>query len=615
MQQSNITTTEGEEEDAFQVPTTRRLSFTTTTPFNSNSNSNSHSTTTTTPTIEDTTIAQQEEEEASWKEPEIGFENIQLNEDQQSQAPPLPPPPSSIRRGSNVSITTPTTGTPTSTTSRDDTSTELAPSSLPSPTTSSLAPPLPPPTTTSTTTSPPPSSEQPEPEGGGSISSRMSLPPDPSKIEQSSPTKKSSSNSSAPSVMQKIISMTRQRDLPPKNKEEEEKHLKQLEQMLAASKEIEKKRKIEKEEKLKLKNQFLQNSFQTWETLILPNWRIVLHDTSQGKQLKDLWWKGTMPVRFRGRLYSLCIGNSLAISKNHFSNCLERAKKGLEQGNSEKLIKFKLDAEEEMENVLKGLKLFQKKGGVMHQDLLDLLLAWSVHDQDRGVLDYPQGLAYPASLLLVNQPAPEAFISLLNLISKSFLSSFYSPPGNSMESLNSYERVFDTLLADSMPKIYSNFSSQLFRPSIYLLPWLSSLFLKFLPLDLTTRLFDIFLLEGDSFVFRICLVLLKILEPRLFNPDLKELELVFKGKDQGAVAIVKREKGLLSTPGTMTTTTTTTTTTREAEEEEEGENGVEVEEVYTEMGCTEERVFEELENLEWKEETWERLVERELPDA
>ena len=81
--------------------------------------------------------------------------------------------------------------------------------------------------------------------------------------------------------------------------------------------------------------------------------------------------------------------------------------------------------------------------------------------------------------------------------------------------------------------------------------------MRYLPLDLSTRLFDVFLLEGDSFLFRIALVLLQILEPRLFNPVLSELDAVFKGEDRGAVLLVRREKG------------------REE---------VSIEEVYTEMG-------------------------------
>lgn len=133
-----------------------------------------------------------------------------------------------------------------------------------------------------------------------------------------------------------------------------------------------------------------------------------------------------------------------------------------------------------------------------------------------------------------------------------------------------------------------DFSKQVVRPSLYLDRWLTTTFVRYLPLDLSTRLFDLFLLEGDSFLFRIALVLLQILEPRLFNPVLSELDAVFKGEDRGAVLLVRREKG------------------REE---------VSIEEVYAEMGCGEDEVVRRLERLEWKEETWDRLVTRELPEA
>ena len=37
------------------------------------------------------------------------------------------------------------------------------------------------------------------------------------------------------------------------------------------------------------------------------------------------------------------------------------------------------------------------------------------------------------------------------------------------------------------------------------------------------RLWDVILLEGDSFLFRTALAVLAVLEPRLFFPDRKEL--------------------------------------------------------------------------------------------
>ncbi|GAA6031805.1 hypothetical protein JCM8097_001999 [Rhodosporidiobolus ruineniae] len=396
------------------------------------------------------------------------------------------------------------------------------------------------------------------------------------------------------SAMQKIISFTRQRDLPPKSKEEEEKHLKQLAEMRAASKEAEKRRRSETEARAAARSASLAAAFPAWESSILPNWRVVLHDDSQGRALRRLWWDGTMPVRYRGRLWALAIGNALAIPKTAFLQAHMAAKKALDDGRIDDATLAAL--EEDVARTLPALKLFQKSG-VMNEDLVDVLLAWTVYEKERP--RYARGLAYSAALLLVNMPPSEAFVSLVNLVQKSFLKSFYSDVHDEEDA---YYRVFDTLLADYMPKVYANFSAQVVRPSLYLRPWLSELFVGFLPLDSSTRLFDVFLLEGDSFMFRVALVLLQILEPRLFNPNLDDLAAVFAGTDRGAVAVVRREKGLLTPDGGSV-------------EEKDGGVRVEVEDVYVEMGCEEERIFALLQQMDWKEETFARLIERELPEA
>ncbi|BGP06788.1 hypothetical protein JCM10049v2_002612 [Rhodotorula toruloides] len=394
-------------------------------------------------------------------------------------------------------------------------------------------------------------------------------------------------------VMQKVVSMTRQRTLPPKSKEEEEKHLEQLAEMFAASREVEKRRRSEAEARSALRATALATAFPVWEKSILPNWRVVLHDDAQGRRLRDLWWDGTMPVRWRGRLWAMCIGNGLAVGKNELSKASERVRALREAGKFEEVERA---AKEDVERVLPALKLFQQ-GRVMHEDLMEVLLAWSVYE--KVTPRYAPGLAFPAALLILNMSPAEAFVCLVNLVQKSFLRSFYSADPDEVEA---YYRVFDTLLADYMPRVYANFSAQVVRPSLYLFPWLSTLYTAFLPLDLATRIFDVFLLEGDSFVFRVAIVLLEILEPRLFNPNLDELSAVFEGTDKGAVGVVRREKGLLTADGGSI-------------EERDGGIRVEVEDVYSEMGATEERVFELLRQLDWKEETFARLVERELPEV
>lgn len=162
-------------------------------------------------------------------------------------------------------------------------------------------------------------------------------------------------------------------------------------------------------------------------------------------------------------------------------------------------------------------------------------------------------------------------------------------------------------------KVYHNFTSNSIRPSLYLHPWLTTVFVHFLPLDAATRIFDIFVLEGDSFLFRASLAVLCAMEARLFNPDRRELEELFRAEDKGAVAVVRRDK--------------------------RDDPNVWPEEVYTQCGATEDAIFEALDKIQWKvrravfpfdpqlvcgyqsdsalllcqESSWERILQRELP--
>lgn len=152
--------------------------------------------------------------------------------------------------------------------------------------------------------------------------------------------------------------------------------------------------------------------------------------------------------------------------------------------------------------------------------------------------------------------------------------------------VEAYYRIFDTLLADSMPKIYFNFKQHQISPAAYLPDWLVPLFLDHLPFEACARLWDVILLEGDSFLFRAALAMLGVLEPRLFFPGRDELLQLLKGQDKAAMEVAKREGRPL--------------------------NGGKYE-IY---GIDEETLWERIDSMEdwWRESTWKRLTQRELPD-
>lgn len=237
---------------------------------------------------------------------------------------------------------------------------------------------------------------------------------------------------------------------------------------------------------------------------------------------------------------------------------------------------------------LPKLKLFQE-GRPMHNDLRQILLAWAVFWRERPF--YPKGSSFTAALFLMNMPPQDAFLSLVNISRKSCLSYFYN---NKKAEIEAFYRIFDTLLADAMPKVFRNFQERRIRPSLYLRPWITTVYIAFLPVELATRIMDVFVLEGDSFLFRVALALLQTLEARLFNPDADELKAVFTGEDKGARAIVVRNT--LSIYGERTILEVTP------------------DEAYEEMGCVDDMVFGKLMEQSWNEALWERLVSRELPD-
>ena len=129
------------------------------------------------------------------------------------------------------------------------------------------------------------------------------------------------------------------------------------------------------------------------------------------------------------------------------------------------------------------------------------------------------------------------------------------------------------------------------RPSLYLHPWLRTVFAFHLPIDCATRIFDIFVLEGDSALFRVALAVLQSMEARLFNPDKDELRALFRGEDKGAIAVISRDR-----------------------DKDSDATHVDPDEVYVQCGATEEAIFAALNAMAWKETTWTRIVARELPD-
>jgi hypothetical protein len=97
------------------------------------------------------------------------------------------------------------------------------------------------------------------------------------------------------------------------------------------------------------------------------------------------------------------------------------------------------------------------------------------------------------------------------------------------EKITDYSKQFSKHFRDFIPDLYEHFRSLEIYESMYLLDWVLSLFSKVLPLEPTTRIWDHYFLNDESFVFKTALGILKYYKSVLLNQDLESCLKLLKG--------------------------------------------------------------------------------------
>jgi hypothetical protein len=129
----------------------------------------------------------------------------------------------------------------------------------------------------------------------------------------------------------------------------------------------------------------------------------------------------------------------------------------------------------------------------------------------------------------------DTFTALVNLISGSeVLTALYN---SDEKKIKGFFKVFNVIFAENLPKLYLHFKNLALTPENYLPDWFMTIFASIIPLELSARLWDIYLLHGDIILFRTGIVVLKYLEPLLwgggFSETAKILNMGFVGEHRG----------------------------------------------------------------------------------
>lgn len=71
--------------------------------------------------------------------------------------------------------------------------------------------------------------------------------------------------------------------------------------------------------------------------------------------------------------------------------------------------------------------------------------------------------------------------------------------------MQAYYETYNDFFRENLPKLSQHFQESSLTPDLYLLDWVYSVFAKAMPLDVACRVWDVFLRDGEEFLFRAAL--------------------------------------------------------------------------------------------------------------
>uniref|UniRef100_A0A669DRP8 TBC1 domain family member 14 n=1 Tax=Oreochromis niloticus TaxID=8128 RepID=A0A669DRP8_ORENI len=208
-------------------------------------------------------------------------------------------------------------------------------------------------------------------------------------------------------------------------------------------------------------------------------------------------------------LYNICLSRAKEKWKSTAALFTETESEDVGSSDRESSLELiKLD----ISRTFPQLCIFQK-GGPYHDVLHSILGAYTCYRPDVG---YVQGMSFIAAVLILNLDTADAFIAFANLLNKPCQMAFFRVDHSLMLT---YFAAFEVFFEENLPKLFAHFKKNNLTPDIYLIDWIFTLYSKSLPLDLACRVWDVFCRDGEEFLFRTALGLLRLYQDVLTSMD------------------------------------------------------------------------------------------------
>lgn len=241
-----------------------------------------------------------------------------------------------------------------------------------------------------------------------------------------------------------------------------------------------------------------------WLNTIVPQWDKLKHQ----KKTRALFIEG-IPPRVRGAVWKTVIGNHVGMSKELFEIYDRHARQERDmniENSASRLIDVDLPR-------TFPSSLFFNRTGPLYQQTMDVLAAWAQYQPDVG---YVQGMSHVAGMLVMNMDTYDAFCSFVNMMDDVFFMAFYRMD---IDRILRHLRAYNLIFSYNMRELYQHFEAEEVSPNYYLLDWFMTMFTHVLKVNVASRVWDGFLVEGEAFLHRAALGIIRRYERQFLATD------------------------------------------------------------------------------------------------
>ena len=307
-----------------------------------------------------------------------------------------------------------------------------------------------------------------------------------------------------PSAMkQKLLASTRPSHLPPKPKVEAQRHLRQVERLKSQALKAELASEQARLKHIKELERLKSQDYLYWERKIIPNFEDMIEKSST----REVWWRSGVPNKYRKFVWVQLLAVKSASMLKTLPELRSKAQK-LIDSNTPLVQKLS----DELDKVFIDVGSFQTS---LNQPLLQVLTMYYVQNDIKAPV---KGLCSLASILLYNvQSVNETYLCLCGLLQRHVLKSLYAKDMDRFhKEAESFLRTFDRL----NPRLSQHITRDLrLPPERYLVPLLQTMFANLLSLEMCSVIMDVYIFEGDSFLWRCILTLFDKIGYRLYGNE------------------------------------------------------------------------------------------------